>query len=61
MFYNDQMSKLPNDLMTAYDGTINNAFLSATKAFATGVLTKDEALEQFKEDVLTAYPELVVE
>ena len=61
MFYNDQMSKLPNDLMTAYDGTINNAFLSATKAFATGVLTKDEALEQFKEDVLTAYPELVVD
>ena len=35
-FYNDQMSKLPNDLMTAYDGQLNTAFLSAAKLYATG-------------------------
>ena len=60
-FYNDQMSKLPADFMTGYDGTINNAFLSATKDYATGALTKDEAIEQFKADVANAYPELIIE
>lgn len=60
-FYNDQMAKLPADLMTPYDGTINNAFLSAVKNYATGVMTKDDAVQQFKEDVATAYPELTIE
>ena len=60
-FYNDQMELLPADLMTAYDGTINNAFLSATKNYATGAMTKDEAIAQFKADVANAYPELTIE
>ena len=60
-FYNEQMAKLPDDLMTAYDGTINTAFLAATKSYATGVMTKDEAIAQFKADVANAYPELVIE
>ena len=60
-FYNDQMSKLPNDLMTAYDGQLNTAFLSAAKLYATGELDKDAAVQQFKDDALTAYPELTVE
>lgn len=55
------MAKLPDDLMTAYDGTINTAFLAATKSYATGVMTKDEAIAQFKADVANAYPELVIE
>lgn len=59
-FYNDQMNKLPSDLMTGYDGIINTAFLSATKAYATGVMTKDEAIAQFKDDVANAYPELAI-
>lgn len=60
-FYNDQMSKIPDNLMTAYDGTINNAFLSATKSYALGSVTKDEAIGQFKSDVANAYPELTIE
>lgn len=60
-FYNKQMEKKPNDLMTGYDGQINTAFLSATKDYATGVLTKEEAVEQFKEDVATAYADLIVD
>lgn len=60
-FYNAQMELLPADLMTAYDGTINNAFLSATKNYATGAMTKDEAVAQFKADVANAYPELTIE
>lgn len=60
-FYNAQMAKLPADLMTGYDGTINNAFLAATQNYATGVMTKDEAIAQFKDDVATAYPELTIE
>lgn len=55
------MEKLPADLMTGYDGTINNAFLAATKNYATGAMTKDKAIEQFKADVANAYPELIIE
>lgn len=60
-FFNDQMSKIPNDLMSAYDGQINNAFLSATKAYVTGALTKDEAIQTFKDDVVTAYPDITID
>lgn len=60
-FYNQQMEKNPNDLMTGYDGQINTAFLSATKDYASGILSKEEAIAQFKEDVATAYAELTVE
>ncbi|WP_130837454.1 ABC transporter substrate-binding protein [Lachnoclostridium sp. Marseille-P6806] len=60
-FYNEQMSKIPADLMTAYDGTINNAFLSATKDYATGIKSKEEALSSFKADVQNAYPEIAVD
>ncbi len=59
-FYNDQMQKIPSDLMTAYDGQLNNAFLSAVRSYATGVLTKDVAMNQFKEDAMSAYPELTL-
>ena len=55
------MAKKPNDLVTEYDGQINDAFLSATKAYASGQKDKDAAIKQFKEDVSTAYPELDVE
>lgn len=60
-FFNKQMEKIPSDLMTSYDGQINNAFLSATKAYATGKVDKDGAIKQFKNDVKTAYPDLVIE
>lgn len=60
-FYNEQMQKLPADLMTGYDGTINNAFLSATKDYATGALSKEEAISQFKKDVANAYPDVIIQ
>ncbi len=60
-FYNDQMAKIPGDLMTGYDGTLNNAFLSATKEYANGNLSRDEAVAQFTADALNAYPELIVD
>lgn len=60
-FYNEQMAKIPGDLMTAYDGQLNTAFLAATKLYATGELDKDAAVQQFKEDAVTAYPELTID
>lgn len=60
-FYNDQMAKLPADLMTAYDGTLNNAFLAAVKAYATGEMSKEDAIQMFEDDALNAYPELVID
>jgi hypothetical protein len=46
--------------MTQYDGTLNNAFLSAIKLYVSGDLTKDEAVAQFKADALNAYPDLTI-
>jgi maltose-binding protein MalE len=43
-FYNGVMAKIPADLMTQYDGTLNNAFLSAVKSYVSGAMTKDEAV-----------------
>lgn len=52
---------MPSALMAAYGGTINNAFLAATQNYATGVMTKEAALQQFKDDVALAYNELSIE
>ena len=60
-FYNEQMAKLPNDCMTAYDQQINSAYLTAVKAYAYDGMSLEDALAQFKADVLNAYPDLVVE
>ncbi|MDR2889586.1 MAG: ABC transporter substrate-binding protein [Lachnospiraceae bacterium] len=60
-FYNDQMGKIESDLMTPYDGQINNAFLAAVKVYANGTMDKDAALAQFKNDVATQYPDLIIE
>jgi ABC-type glycerol-3-phosphate transport system substrate-binding protein len=59
-FYNGVMAKIPADLMTQYDGTLNNAFLSAVKSYVSGAMTKDEAVAQFKADALNAYPDLTI-
>ena len=47
-------------LNTEYDSQLNDAFVSAIKAYAQG-LTKEEAINQFKNDVKTAFPEIVVD
>lgn len=60
-FYNHQMSKGIPALMTAYDGPINDAFLAATRLYVQGTMTREEALESFRLDVRTAFPDLVVE
>ncbi|MDO4331409.1 MAG: ABC transporter substrate-binding protein [Eubacteriales bacterium] len=60
-FYNQVMSEKPHVTITEYDGQINSAFKTAAKAYATGKLSKEEAIEQFKNDVATNYPELIIE
>ncbi len=60
-FYNEQMSQIPDNKMSPYDGVINTAFLSAAKAYATGALNKEEAVQQFKDDVASSYPDLTIE
>ena len=59
-FYNGVMAKIPADMMTQYDGTLNNAFLSAVKSYVSDAMTKDEAIAQFKADALNAYPDLTI-
>lgn len=59
-FYNNQMSKIPDNKMSPYDGVINNSFLSVTKAYANGTFSKDEAVKQFKDDIASNYPDLTI-
>ncbi|MDP3447254.1 MAG: extracellular solute-binding protein [Eubacteriales bacterium] len=59
-FYNGVIAKIPADLMTQYDGTLNNAFLSVVRSYVSGAMTKGEAIAQFKADALNAYPELTI-
>lgn len=47
-------------LNTEYDSQLNDAFVSGIKAYAQG-LTKEEAINQFKNDVKTAFPEIIVD
>ncbi len=60
-FYSEQMAKIPGDCMTAYDQQINSAYLTAVKAYAYDGMSLEDALKQFKSDVLNAYPDLIVE
>ncbi|NCB71346.1 MAG: extracellular solute-binding protein [Clostridia bacterium] len=58
--YNVEMAGSFNKLNTIYDSQLNNAFISAVKAYAEGK-SKEQALNQFKADVLNAFPEIIVE
>lgn len=60
-FYNEQMKQIPDNKMSPYDGVINTAFLSAVKAYATGTLDKEAAIQQFKDDIASSYPDLTIE
>nr|WP_321306195.1 extracellular solute-binding protein [uncultured Sphaerochaeta sp.] len=58
--YNTEMADSFNKLNTIYDSQLNNAFISAIKAYADGK-TKGQALDQFKTDVINAFPEIIVD
>ena len=59
-FYNEEMTKVPANSMTAYDGQINSMYLNAVKAYASNALGLEDALQQFKDDVSNAYPNIKV-
>lgn len=59
-FYNGVMEKKPHVTITEYDGQINAAYKTAAKAYATGKLSKEAAIAQFKSDVASNYPDLVI-
>jgi ABC-type glycerol-3-phosphate transport system substrate-binding protein len=46
-------------LNTVYDSQLNDAFISAIKAYAAG-LSKDDAIAKFRQDVKTAFPDISV-
>lgn len=47
-------------LNTEYDSQLNDAFISAIKAYASG-LTKNAAIDQFKNDVRMAFPDIILD
>ena len=47
--------------VTQYDEDIQNAFLTALGEYVNGNLTKDEAIQSFKDEVASKFPEITVE
>ena len=60
-FYGTQMEKVSECLLTEYDEQIDIACKNAIKAYAYDGVSLEDALQQFKDDVLNAYPDLIVE
>lgn len=56
----EEMGNEFRKLNTRYDSQMNDAFISAIKAYAAG-MTKDQAIAQFKNDVKTAFPEIIID
>lgn len=47
--------------LTKYDATIKSKFNDSVKAYMTGEMSKEEAIESFKDEVASAYKELNVD
>lgn len=60
-FFFEEARKIRGDLVTKYDTQLNSAFDRALWEHLEGRMTKDEALQFLKDEVKTAYPELIVE
>lgn len=60
-FYNGIMEQKPHVTITEYDGQINTAYKAAATGYATGKMSKEDAITQFKNDVATSYPDLIIE
>ncbi|MDD5622180.1 MAG: extracellular solute-binding protein [Actinomycetota bacterium] len=60
-FFYQEAPKIDSSKITKYDQEIQNMVLAAITAYVEGNLTKEEAIEQFKTDVQTAYPEVSVD
>ncbi|MDQ2085482.1 ABC transporter substrate-binding protein [Herbivorax sp. ANBcel31] len=60
-FYEPMIDEISGDIITEYDGTIEDAFTSAMDSFLEGSLTRDEMIDQFKRDVREAFHDLEVD
>ena len=59
--YKEMIPYINGKLVTDYDETINSKWDNAMDLYITGEMSKDEALEFFKSEVQSAYPEIEVE
>lgn len=59
-FYAQEMEKIDYSLITAYDDACKDAFGQAVMSVQKGEKTKEAALKEFYEVVLSTYPELSV-
>jgi multiple sugar transport system substrate-binding protein len=60
-FFAREALKIDGRLLAKYDLDIRNFLMGAVHEYASGRMSKDEALEQFKENVKNAFPDVAVE
>jgi ABC-type glycerol-3-phosphate transport system substrate-binding protein len=61
LFFAAEASKVNGKLLAKYDLDIRNFLMGAINNYVEGTMTKDEAIEQFKADVMNAYPDIQVD
>lgn len=60
-FFSGEMDKINTDIVTRYDDSIGNLLMNNTDLYLNGQLSKEEAIQQFKDDVASNYRSLDVE
>ena len=60
-FFLPMIDEFRGELLTAYDGTIEDAFQNAMDSYLAGKLTKDEMFKQFKDQLRSDFPDLEID
>lgn len=60
-FFKQEAENIDASNVTKYDGAINVMLLSAIGEYVEGIATKEQAIENFKENVASAFPEVSVD
>ncbi len=60
-FFKEQAQNIDASNITKYDDEINVMLLSAVGEYVEGLATKEQAIENFKENVASAFPEVSVD
>ncbi|MBN1798765.1 MAG: ABC transporter substrate-binding protein, partial [Spirochaetales bacterium] len=61
LFFAAEASKVNGKLLAKYDLDIRGFLMGAINNYIEGTMTKDEAIKQFKADVMNAFPDIKVD
>jgi len=60
-YFYEAAQKIDGSLFGAYDQELNGMYMNQINLYVEDQVTKEEAIQNFKDEVMSAYPELIVE